>query len=222
MKTGKTDEPDPRLWPKAAARVEPLEFRRAPVLVAACWFALGEVLAHNWQPPVVLLVALAVLLGLTAVALRVSVRVAVVPLAGVWMVVGLWCAQVRPVPSTQQALLSYADGLSRQVRGRVVRVRELPATAKTSDSDSDKEVGWWEGKEEAEAEAAVGAVSVDVQVEEVEEVTPDVAWMTPVSGGVRMNVIADKVRRGGVSAAGIEPTSASAGHGAPGFVALPA
>ena len=128
------------------------------------------------------------------------------------MVVGLWCAQVRPVPSTQQTLLSYADGLSRQVRGRVVRVRELPATAKTSDQD--KEVGWWEGKEEAEAEAAVGAVSVDVQVEEVEEVTPDVAWMTPVSGGVRMNVIADKVPVGAV-----EPTSAKAGRGAPGFMA---
>jgi len=182
--------------------VEALEFRRAPVLVAACWFALGEVLARNWQPPVVLLVALAVLLGLTVAALRLSVRVSIVPLAGVWIVVGLWCAQVRPVPSTQQALLSYADGLSRQVRGRVVRVRELPATAKPSDQDH--EVGWWEGKEEAEAEAAVGAVSIDVQVEEVEEVTPDVAWMTPVSGGVRMNVIADKVRSGTV-----EPTSAA-------------
>lgn len=202
-------------------RVEALEFRRAPVLAAACWFALGEVMSRNWQPPVVLLVILALLVGLTLVALRFSTRVSIVPLAGVWMLVGLWCAQVRPVPSTQKALLSYADGLSRQVRGRVVRVRELPASAKTSDQD--KEVGWWEGKEEAEA--AVGAVSVDLQVEEVEEVTPDVAWMTPVSGGVRMNVIADKVRGAG-TAAGVEPTSAKAGPfeklragwGAPGSV----
>ena len=67
------------------------------------------------------------------------------------------------------------------------------------------------GKEEAEAEAAVGAVSVDLQVEEVEEVTPDVAWMAPVSGGVRMNVIADKVRAAGDSRLDVEPTSANAG-----------
>ena len=200
--------------------MEALEFRRAPVLVATCWFALGEVMARRWQPPVVLLGALVVLCGLTVVALRFSIRVSIVPLAGVWMMVGLWCAQVRPVPSTQQALLSYADGLSRQVRGRVVRVRELPAKVDTANQD--KEVGWWVGKEEAEAEAAVGAVSVDLQVEEVEEVTPDISRMVPVSGGVRMNVIADKVRPGGVSVAGMDPTSMSAGRGVvPGFRALP-
>jgi competence protein ComEC len=193
VKTGRADGPEAGLWPRAAARVVALEFRRAPVLMAACWFALGEVLARRWQPAMVLLIALVVLVGLVVVALRWSLRVVIVPLAAMWMVVGFWCAEMRPAPATQEALQSYADGLSRQVIGRVVRVRALPAA---NAADQDKEVGWWIGKEEAEAEAAVGAVSVDLQVQDVEEVTPDVAWMAPVSGGVRMNVVADKARSG--------------------------
>jgi len=195
VKTEKTDGPVDGLWPRAAARVEALEFRRAPVLMAACWFAVGEVMARRWQPPMVLLIALMACVALTVVALRRSLRLAVLTVAVVWMVVGFWCAEMRPAPSTQRALQSYADGLSRQVIGRVVRVRKLPAEAKAADQD--KDVGWWNGKEEAEADAAVGALSVDLQVEDVEEVTPDVAWMSPASGGVRMNVVADRFRGGG-------------------------
>jgi competence protein ComEC len=72
-----------------------------------------------------------------------------------------------------------------------VRIREL--APQHEDSDHDKEVGWWAEKEEAEEAAAVGALSVDIQVDSVEEVTPNVAWMDPVRGGVRMNIVADKL-----------------------------
>lgn len=72
-----------------------------------------------------------------------------------------------------------------------MRIREL--APQHEDSDHDKEVGWWAEKEEAEEAAAVGALSVDIQVDSVEEVTPDVAWMDPVRGGVRMNIVADKL-----------------------------
>jgi hypothetical protein len=34
------------------------------------------------------------------------------------------------------------------------------------------------------------SVAVDLRVEEVEEVTPDLAWMTPVSAGVRVTLMA--------------------------------
>jgi competence protein ComEC len=178
--------------------VERLEFRRAPLMAATCWFALGGVMARNWQPSVVLLAGLMFLAGLTWLALRFSLRVSIVPLAGVWIAVGFWCMQVRPAPPTQRVLQSYADGLSRQVRGRVVRVRVLSPEGEhpRENTGADKEVGWWEGKEEAEAEAAAGALSVDLKVEEVEEVTPDISRMVPVSGGVRMNVVPEKVRPG--------------------------
>ncbi len=38
----------------------------------------------------------------------------------------------------------------------------------------------------------MGALSVDIQVDSIEDVTPDVSRMVPMTGGVRMNVIADK------------------------------
>jgi competence protein ComEC len=196
LKTEKKTGPNPDLWPKAALRVPALEFRRAPLLAAVCWFALGEVLARNWQPSAVLLVAVLLLFALTLVGLRRSLRVTIVPLAALWIAVGFWCAEIQPVPSTQHALQSYADGLSRQVRGRVVRLRALPP--QTKDENHDNEPGWWDEKEEDEAAAVVGMLSVDLQVTAVEEVTPDVSRMVPVSGGVRMNVVPDRVGRGGL------------------------
>jgi competence protein ComEC len=195
-KTEKKTGPNPDLWPKAALRVPALEFRRAPLLAAVCWFALGEVLARNWQPAAVLLVAVVLLFTLTLVGLHRSLRVTIVPLAALWIAVGFWCAEIQPVPSTQHALQSYADGLSRQVRGRVVRVRALPP--QTKEEDHDNEPGWWDEKEEDEAAAVVGMLSVDLQVTAVEEVTPDVSRMVPVTGGVRMNVVPERVARGGL------------------------
>jgi competence protein ComEC len=188
-KTQSTNKPDPELWPKAAARIPPLELRRAPLLAAVCWFALGELLARHPQPAVTLLIALALLFLLALAALRWSLRTAIVPLAVFWMATGLWCAKFQPTAPAQHALAAYADGLSRQVRGHVLRVRQLPAQQQTADHD--KETGWWEEKEADEEAATIGALSVDLQVDSIEEVTPDLAWMTPMTGGVRMNIIAD-------------------------------
>src|SRR6201996_3287659 len=184
-------EPNPDLWPKAVARVPALEFRRAPLLTAVCWFALGEVMARNHAPTALVLLALSLLSVLIMSSLRRSLRIAIFPLATLWMALGLFCAELQPAPSTQHTLKAYADGLSRQVQGRVVRIREL--APQHEDSDHDKEVGWWAEKEEAEEAAAVGALSVDIQVDSVEEVTPAVSWMAPVQGGVRINIVADKL-----------------------------
>jgi competence protein ComEC len=170
--------------------VPALVFRRAPLLAAACWFAAGELLARNSHLAVILLIAMTLLLLLTQAALRWSFRTTLVPLAALWIVVGFWCAKFQPFPPAQHALAGYADGLSRQVRGRVLRVRELPPLPPSADHDA--ETGWYPEKEADEEANAVGALSVDLQVNAVEEVTPDVAWMAPVSGGVRMNVLADR------------------------------
>jgi competence protein ComEC len=168
------------------------------LLTATCWFALGEVMARNWQPAAILLIATLLLFLLTLAALRWSLRTAIVPLAAVWMAIGCWCAEIQPVPPTQQALANFADGLSRQIRGRVVRVREL--SPQLSDSDHDKELGWWAEKEADDEAATTGALSVDIQVDSIEEVTPDISRMVPMTGGVRMNVIADKVANSGLPA----------------------
>ncbi|MCU1248414.1 MAG: internalization-related competence protein ComEC/Rec2 [Edaphobacter sp.] len=203
MKTGRVNAPNPDLWPKAVARVPALEFRRAPLLTAVCWFAVGEVMARNWQPVVVLLIAIVLLSLLTLVALRTSLRTAIVPVAAVWVAIGGWCAEIQPAPSMQQALANYADGLSRQLRGRVVRVREL--APQPSDSDRDKETGWWPEKEAGEEAAAFGVLSIDIQVDSIEELTPDISRMIPMTGGVRLNVIVDKL-------AGNDTTGTAAAH----------
>jgi competence protein ComEC len=189
-KTGTANEPNPDLWPKAISRVLPLQFHRAPLLAAVCWFALGELIARNWHPAIILLITTALLVLLTLTALRCCLRIALVPLAALWIAIGCWCAQIQPAPSTQQALASYADGLSRQVRGRVIRVRELPS--QRNDSDRDKENGWWPEEVTDEEAAAPGANSVDIQVDSIEEVTPDISRMIPMSGGVRINLQPDK------------------------------
>ena len=63
------------------------------------------------------------------VALKYSLRIVLLPLDALWMATGYWCWQIRPVPATLHALIQYADGLSREVRGRIVRVRELTVVA---------------------------------------------------------------------------------------------
>jgi competence protein ComEC len=147
-------------------------------------------MSRNQQPVVILLIATGLLSLLTLAALRWSLRIAILPAAAVWMAVGCWCAKIQPAPPTQQALAAYADGLSRQLHGRVVRVRELPP--QQEDTDHDKDNSWWTEKEADQEEAAVGAISVDIQVDSIEEVTPDISRMVPMTGGVRMNVIGDK------------------------------
>jgi competence protein ComEC len=176
--------PNPELWPQGGIRVEPLRFRRAPLLAAAIWFAMGEVLARTWQPALVLLAAVVLLVALVLVALRWQLQVTLVPLAALWIVVGFWSAEVQSAPPTQAALIHYADGLSRTVRGRVVRVRTLSPRKTTGTEDRDN-TQWHEAEPDAEE-----AISVDLQVQAIEDVTPDAAWMTPISGGVRTTMIA--------------------------------
>ncbi|HVX57145.1 MAG TPA: ComEC/Rec2 family competence protein, partial [Candidatus Saccharimonadales bacterium] len=163
--------------------MEPLELRRAPLLAAACCFAIGLIAARSWQPAAMLAISCVLLFVLALVALRGSFRVAVVPVAGLWIVAGMWCWHIRPVPRMQKELLRYADGLSRQVRGHVVRVRVL-APASSEDADKDAYSGV-----ETERESS-SALSVDIAVDSVEEVTPDISRMVPVAGGVRATVVA--------------------------------
>jgi competence protein ComEC len=175
-----------KFWMSDTAPVEALRLRRAPLLAAAIAFACGELLARQWQFAVVLLAALALLLVLSVVATRKSPRLAPLPILALWAVTGCWCAQMQPWPAPQTALVQYADGLSRTVRGRVVRVRMLPATLpnrRPSGESTPIEPGGWE------SEGATPAESIDLDIEQVEAVTPDISTMQNVQGGVRLTVL---------------------------------
>ncbi len=183
-RTRATRAPRLDLWPHSA--VEPLSLRRAPLLAAALCFALGEVLGSRWQPPAVLLFALLGLIVLVLVGLRHKAWPGVFAVAGVWIVTGLWCAEIQPVPPAQQALLTYADGLSRTVRGHVVRVRTLPAMGLDQNADADPTL--WVEREDA---PQTSVLSIDLSVDAVEQLTPDVSWMEPVAGGVRLTFVGE-------------------------------
>jgi competence protein ComEC len=174
-----------QFWMNDPAPVETLRLRRAPLLAAAVAFACGELLALHWQLTAILLIALTLLLVLSVVTMRKSTRLAALPILALWAVAGCWCAQMQPWPAPQTALIQNADGLSRIVRGRVVRVRILPAKLPVARvaGEAVAEPGAWE------SEGTIPAESVDLDVQQVEFITPDVAYLRDVSGGVRMTVL---------------------------------
>jgi competence protein ComEC len=173
-----------RLWPRAAY-VERLRFRRVPLLAAAICFALGEAFTKippAIQRPTILLVAgCLAFIALTILALRRTPRIAALAIAALWIAAGLWSAQVQPAPSQQTAQLSFADGLSRNVEGRIVRVRPLPA--RTTATDSDADLDQWD-------EPGAPSTSVDLSLTAIEEVTPDTSRMAAIGGGVRATLFA--------------------------------
>jgi competence protein ComEC len=148
------------------------------------WLAAGIGLAKVvYQPVLVLAGSLALLIGLWGLAMMRGRRVGWVPVAVVWVVVGMAAAEWRTNPD-RGGLAPYADGLSRRVEGRIVRVRRLPARVGSADRDR---VEAWDAAEEMPEDAGE-AVSVDLAVTRVEEVTPEVARMVPVGGGVRVTL----------------------------------
>ena len=167
-----------RLWP-LAGRVVPLRWRRAPLLAAALCFAIGDasrsLCAH---PSCVAIPASAFTLALVALAfgaLPRAPRTATIAASALWITIGLWSAEIEPLPAPQTELLSYADGLSRTMEARVLRVRELPRLpSRGADIDPDQ----WQ-------ESGSPVLSVDLALTAIEDVTPDRALMVPISGGVR-------------------------------------
>ena len=159
--------PNSELW--AGTRVEALAFGRMPVLWAAGWFAAGIGMARiASQPSAIWLLALMLLGGLLAIQVRTE-WVRLIPLAGLWIVIGFACAEIQPSASQQAELRSFADGVNREVRGRIIRVRHF------QDVDED----------------GVSGVSLDVAIEAAEQDTPDTMHMVPVYGAVRATVTGD-------------------------------
>ncbi len=162
------------------APVEPLRFRRAPLLAAAFAFCLGDLLARPplaYRPAILLLVFVVLLVSITILGKH---RFATLSVLTLWLVAGFWLSQLQPSPSSNRDLIPYADGLSRAVHGHVTRIRVLPPRALALDSDSDATE--WE-----ESEASPN-LSVDLDLDAIEHLTPDVSEMIPTTGGVRITL----------------------------------
>jgi competence protein ComEC len=178
-------------WMNDSPVVESLRLRRIPLLAAALCFAAGELIAHQWQPTRLLIISTLTLLLLAIVALHRSSRIAAIPTFALWIVVGCWCTQIQPPIPQQQSLQSYADGLSRNVQGRIVRMRTLPTLQTSTETQQlapwQIEPGGWE------TEAAPPRQSIDLDVTAVEDITPDVSTMRPIKGGVRVILVGNEL-----------------------------
>ena len=95
-----------------------------PLLHAAWLFAVGIAIAHaGWLRPGFVLIALAPVALLCAIAAVRAQRVVWLPLAIMWCLLGIWCAEMEPRPAPSQNIVALSDGLLRTVEGTITVAR---------------------------------------------------------------------------------------------------
>ena len=172
------------------SRIVPLQFRQAPLFFAALAFAVGILSRHLWQPPALLVAATTLLVFCAAAAVLRAPRLILPALAAVWVALGWTCAELRPPLLPSSAILAYADGLRRDVLGTVTNVASL--------KPADPQARFGENpfrRDELRADVEVDepptanpGIAVDLQVERIEQVTPDISTLVPAKGGVRLTL----------------------------------
>jgi competence protein ComEC len=111
-----------------------LSFATAPALYGAVWLSAGIVLAgYTWIAPGILIGAILLVCLLGAVAARRALRVALLPLATVWLTLGVLVSEIEPAadPQTQLSLIADA-GDATVVDGDVTRTTPIRLTQSTS------------------------------------------------------------------------------------------
>ncbi len=92
-----------------------------PLFHAAWLFAAGIATAQVlWLRPSLVLVGLGVVALLCGVAAFRAQRIAWLPMAVLWLLLGAWCAWMEPHPAPAPALAALSDDLLRTVEGTVV------------------------------------------------------------------------------------------------------
>jgi competence protein ComEC len=146
-----------------------------PLFHAAWLFAVGIAATHaRWFVPGYVLVAigLAAVLCLAA-ALRVQ-RIAWLPVALLWLLLGAWCAEMEPQPAPAPALAGLSDGLLRTVEGTVVDAGPVRS----------------EMEQNLDAATPVQQPSqlIDLRVSSLEVVNDVADAQAPVEGTVRLTI----------------------------------
>ena len=155
--------------PAAALRVA-----GTPIFHAAWLFAVGIVLSHAIRlPPGILFFGLLAMMAVCAWIAFAALRLRWPGLGALWILLGLWCAQMQPAPAPAPDLLNASDGLLRTVEGVVADAGSLRMEA---DQNAD------------ETAAEAPAQRIDVQVSSLEIVDDTHDEQKPDVGGVRLTV----------------------------------
>lgn len=99
----------------------PAGISSVPLFHAAWLFGIG-IASAQWVAPSAsfALIALTLIAALSALAAFRAQRIAWLPLAALWILLGSWCAQMEPHPAPAPELAQLSDGLLRTVEGTVV------------------------------------------------------------------------------------------------------
>jgi len=119
-------------------------------------------------------VALAALAVLCAVAAFHAQRIAWLPLAVLWCLLGAWCAWMEPHPAPAPALAALSDGLLRIVEGTVVDAGPVRGEIEQS-------------VDEPTVTEQRPSQRIDLRVSSLEVVTDAADAQAPAVGGVRLH-----------------------------------
>ena len=145
-----------------------------PLFHAAWLFALGIVAARCiWVRPSFTLLALIAIAALCAAAAVRAQRIAWLPVALLWLLLGAWCAEMQPHPIPARPLDALSDGLLRTAEGTVVNTGPLR-------TESEQNVD--------EPSITEPSQRVDLRVTNLEVVTDAEDAQEPVKGTVRLTV----------------------------------
>ncbi len=162
----------------------------APLFHAAWLFAAGIALSGvAWLRPAPALLALLVLIAVCAIAALLAPRLRWFALGALWILLGMWCAEMQPAPAPAAALLQASDGLLREADGVVIDAGLM--------------------REEAEQEAdepATPAQRIDLQLSSLEIVNDTEDAQRPIDGSVRFTVYWP------AAASGVEPSAPQSFH----------
>jgi len=102
-------------------QTKPTKFGHLPLFHAAWLFASGIALTYwTWLRPSGVLIALGLIAALCGFAAWRAQRIAWLPMATMWCLLGVWSAEMEPHPAPAPTLLRMSDGLARTVEGSVV------------------------------------------------------------------------------------------------------
>ena len=148
-----------------------------PLFHAAWLFAVGIAATHAlFLPPSLVLIALALVAVLCGAAAFRAQRIAWLPLAALWLLLGAWCAWMEPHPAPTPALAALSDGLLRTVEGTVVDAG--PVRGETEQNLD----------EPTQSPAQRPSQRIDLRVSSLEVVTDTGDAQAPVEGRVRLTV----------------------------------
>jgi len=152
-----------------------------PLFHAACLFAAGIAASQGlWLRPSLLLVSLALLALLTMLAALRALRIAWLPLAILWCLLGAWSAEMEPHPAPAPALAALSDGLLRNVEGTIVDVGALRNETEQNLNDFDP------NQPASAAPAQQPSQRIDLKLSSLEVVTDADDIQSPIVGGVRL------------------------------------